>query len=199
MHFGFNLGTNFMNFRSVASGIPDADGNMWYAELPTLNPGFHVGVTGDFKLNNYFALRLNPGISFGQRDIAFVNSAGTRRAKDIAVKSTFIDMPLLLKYRAVRDGNARMYLLGGVNGSLDLARSKKDDLILNPWDYYLEFGVGSDFYLMYFRFGVELKYSLGMTDVLYHDRPLTDNFDPRYMKSVKSLKSQIITISFNFE
>ena len=56
-----------------------------------------------------------------------MNSAGTRRAKDIAVKSTFIDMPLLLKYRAVRDGNARMYLLGGVNGSLDLARSKKDD------------------------------------------------------------------------
>ena len=108
-------------------------------------------------------------------------------------------MPVLIKDKAVREGNYRPFMIAGVSGSLDLARSKKSDILLRPWDYALEFGVGSDFYLMYFRFGVEAKMSIGLADILNHNRGDVSNFDPRYMNAIDRLSSNIFTISFNFE
>jgi hypothetical protein len=199
LHFGFTLGTNYMNFTSVHSGAYDRDSVQWFTDLSTLNPGFHVGIISSLRLNDHLNLRFIPGISFGQRDMQFVNSRGIRRSEPIQVKSTFIETPVLLKYKALRDGNAKPYLLVGTNVRFDLARSQKEDIVLRPIDYYLEMGVGSDFYLPYFRFGVELRFAIGFNDILWHDRPATDAYDPRYGNAIKNLYSRLFILAFNFE
>lgn len=199
LHFGFTLGTNFMYFTSVHSGVTDVDGNVWYTDQSTLNPGFHVGIISSLRLNKHMNLRFVPGISFGQRDMMYITGDGVPRESPISVKSTFIETPLLIKYKALRDGNAKPYLIFGPNVRFDLARSRKDDVVLNPVDYYLEMGVGSDFYLPYFRFGLEVRFAIGFNDVLWHDRPATEGYDPRYTEAIDNLFSRLFIISFNFE
>lgn len=199
LHFGFTLGTNYMNFNAVHSGLPDVDGNIWFTDLSSLNPGFHVGIISSYRINQFLNLRFIPGISFGQRDMRFKTQLGVEREPPIAVKSTFIETPLLIKYKALRDGNAKPYLIFGPNVRFDLARSRKDDIVLNPIDYYFEFGVGSDFYLPYFRFGLEVRFAIGFNDVLWHDRPLSEGYDPRYTNAISNLYSRLFIIAFNFE
>lgn len=213
LHFGFTIGTNFLNFQTAHSGqyfTDDATGQDYrlYTDLNNLSPGFHVGLIASLRLGEYFNLRALPGISFGQRDMQFVKIIGAEGThtdeliyeEDITVpiKSTFVQLPILFKYKAVRDGNARPYLIGGTTLSVDLARSKREDMVLKPFDASIDFGIGSDFYFSYFRFGLEAKVSIGMLDMLWHDRPLGD-FDPRYIQSIDKLKSLIFSLSLNFE
>lgn len=200
LNFGFSLGLTYMNFTSTPSGVADDNGDVWFSDVSTILPGFHVGVVSSLRLNRSFNLRFIPGIAFGQRNLSFINQDSILRDEPVPVKSTFIELPLLLKYRAVRDGNARPYLLLGINTRYDLARSKKDDIMLKPLDIYLEFGAGCDFYLMFFRFGVEARFSIGVNDMLDRNRNTTNaKYDPRYTNSISKLTSRIFIIAFNFE
>lgn len=208
VHFGFYIGTNFMNFGVQHSGAKFIDPArreqyQLYADLSTLNPGFHVGLVSSLRLGEYFNLRVLPGISFGQRDMQYTKYyLDTKELVNgetpIPVKSTFIELPVLFKYKAVRDGNAKPYLVGGTTFRMDLARSKREDVVLKPFDIALDFGVGSDFYFNYFRFGLEARISIGLMDMLWHDRPAGE-FDPQYIRAVDRLTSQMFIISLNFE
>jgi hypothetical protein len=98
------------------------------------------------------------------------------------------------------------YLLGGVNIRYDLAIKKEYDLkeqliMLGPLDVYTEIGGGFDFYLTYFKFGIELKYSLGLTNVFRSTNPSGErpvDF-PEYTDMIDNLRSSIFQISFHFE
>lgn len=212
LHFGFCIGTNFINFSTQHSGkyFTDKNGESYrlYSDLSNVNPGFHVELIGSYRLGEYFNVRFMPGISFGQRDMQFVKVIGdeTTPAQNliyemdalVPVKSTFIELPFLFKYKAVRNGNAKPYIVAGSTVRFDLARSKREDVVLKPFDVAIDFGVGSDFYLEYFRFGVEARISVGMMDMLWHDRPVVD-YDPSYIQSIDKLKSLLFIIAFNFE
>lgn len=208
VHFGFYIGTNFMNFAVQHSGETFRDpssGRQYqlYGDLSALNPGFHVGLVSSLRLGEYFNLRFLPGISFGQRDMNYtryyLDTEELVPVEDaVPVKSTFIELPILFKYKAVRDGNARPYLIGGTTVRLDLARSKREDVVLKPFDLALDFGVGSDFYFNFFRFGLEARISLGLMDMLWHDRPAGD-YDPQFIKAIDRLTSNMFIISLNFE
>lgn len=204
IHFGFSLGTNSMNMHIVSANIPDANGNIWQAEIVQPTPGFQVGLISSFNLNDYFSFRFVPGIALGQRDITFVSkdnsgTAATGSPHLVQVKSTYIETPLLLKYKAYREGNTRPYMIGGFNARFDLARQNTEDILLRPIDLSVEMGLGSDFYLEEFRLGVEFRFALGLNDVLFKDRPQTNDFDPTFNASLNSLFSRFFILAFNFE
>lgn len=211
LNFGFTLGISYMNFSSGSTGLPSpSDGNIWYSDVSSPTPGFHVGIISSFRLHRFFNLRLVPTISLGQRNLRFVRFEESgdgevtqieREDGAVPVKSTFIEVPMLIKYKALRDGNARPYLIGGINPRYDLARSKKDDILLKPFDLYFEIGVGSDFYLQFFRFGVEAKFSVGLNDILDRSRTVANSnrYQPQYTESIDRLTSRLFIISFNFE
>lgn len=67
---------------------------------------------------------------------------------------------------------------------------------LNSYDVYYEFGAGLDFYLNYFKFSLELKYSAGLFNVLSPD--LVEGGES-YVKSIDKINSQIFVIAFHFE
>lgn len=212
LNFGFTLGVTYMNFATINTGIADPKtGNVWYSDIASPTPGFHVGIISSLRLHRYFNLRVVPSISLGQRNLSFMSpaifnedgqeiQARMEREEPVSIKSTFIEVPILIKYKAVRDGNARPYIIGGINPRFDLARSKKDDILLKPLDLYFEIGVGSDFYLQFFRFGVEAKFSVGLNDMLERNRgEESSTYDPKYTNSISRLTSRLFIISFNFE
>ncbi len=222
LHFGFSLGFNTMDFNIRHS--QDAVNNNIVAEVARLQPGFHVHAISNIRLAEYFDLRFLPGISFGgERHIEYRDlSVGDQQdsqvidPNDIPVKieSNFLEFPLLIKYKSKRLNNFRPYLIGGANTRFDLAGAKldwgkkdedgrkKNIVLLKLFDYYYEVGIGMDFYMQYFKFAVELKYSAGLRNILKTEgkgdkRPYPDI--EIYTNVIDELNSRILMISFHFE
>ncbi len=199
LHFGFLIGFNTMDFmvenKSLehrVSGVEDR-----YGEIISLNPGLNIGIVTSLRLNRYFNLRFLPGISFGQRDLWFIDN-GERDENPIELKSTFLEFPLLIKFSGARMTNFKPYLVGGINPRIDLAKSQKDGILLNSTDLYLEFGAGLDFYLTYFRLSTEAKMSLGIRNML-NPAGTGEPEDVLYTGVLDRLTSRLFVFSFYFE
>ena len=163
--------------------------------------GFNISIVSSLRLGEYFDLRFLPGLSFGQRDLNYSYwSAGNNRfvTKTMKIESTFINFPLIVKYKAKRIDNYRPYVIGGSSFALDLASQKsikeeeKPKIRLKPFDVYYEFGFGIDYYLTYFKFSTEIKFTVGMFDILRRD-------ETKYTTAIDKMTSNILYISFHFE
>lgn len=202
-HLGFSVGLHAQDLSFSHNGLMTDDGETWFMEQPSFSPGFCVNGLIDLRLNEYFSVRFTPGLYFGNREVTMVNTSGS--ADDVRlkqnIKSTFVVLPVDLKFAGQRYRNCRPYLIGGLMPAIDVAKKRTDYLKLKSADLYLEVGFGCDFYLPYFKLNPEIKFCFGLTDVIKHDRPdLVD--DPGMMKITDSLKratSQMVVLTFYFE
>lgn len=199
LHFGFYIGFNAMDFRVVHKepGLI-GDAQVRYADVVSLNPGINIGMVTSFRLNQYFNLRILPGISFGQRDLLFISEDGEKDRLPLEVKSTFIESPILIKFNGARMTNAKPFLITGINPRFDLAKSKKDGIMMRPFDLYWEIGGGIDSYMSYFRFATELKLSVGLLNVL-NPSGTGEPEDVLYTHVLDRVTSRIFVLTFYFE
>lgn len=220
IHFGFTLGYNLLDFNIVnynpIGENPDfedgvnfpndpnkiSSGSFVRSDLQSLVPGFTVGIVSSLRLTEDLDLRFLPGMSFGERKLTYnipvydIN-AGIEALKFYSVKSTFLDFPLLVKYKARRINNDRPFVIFGSAFRQDISKTAKDDLVkLKSSGFYAEVGGGWDHYFPFFRFTVEGKFSFGLNDQL---GGLPEQQRKYYAQSIKSLKSNIFTLSFHFE
>ncbi len=200
LKFGFSVGTNVMDF-SIRNSVNQLPDSLIFADLSQLQAGFNVNGVSLFRLSTPLQLRFSPGMAFGQRNLQFINPDGSLNAQ-MNIESAYVELPLSLKYNAQRKTNARPYLLAGVNYRIDLAAYRKIDveegifLRLVRNDLFYEFGVGYEFFLTYFKFSTEIKLSRGIASALAND------FEPEgkhFFNAIDQIRSQIITISLNFE
>ncbi len=206
LHFGFTIGTNIMDFGIVKADnfFNESQFNQIYGIENKPNVGFHLGPISSLRLGEYFDLRLLINLSFGQRDLTYRLVQDTAAANPILsthtmrLASTYLEIPLLLKYKAMRIDNYRPYLIAGVNPKIDLAAQKKKKesempkIRLNNLDIAWEIGAGIDFYLPYFKLSAELKYSAGINDMIVRD-------DTQFTSAIKKMHSNIWMISLHFE
>lgn len=73
-HYGFLAGMHLQDIELVQNGYKDASGNEWYAETPNYEPGFSVGILGEFYLTKNLALRIIPSMHFGTKNLTFRNN-----------------------------------------------------------------------------------------------------------------------------
>jgi hypothetical protein len=66
-----------------------------------------------------------------------------------------------------------------------IVKAKKDD-------FAMEFGGGLDFFLPYFKFGIELKMAVGIPNILVEE-------DTQFSAPLQGLRSRTFLISFTFE
>lgn len=198
LHFGFLLGLNVMDFKVLNSGNSYEGNTPLYGDVINLQPGINIGIVSNLRLKEHWDLRFLPGISFGQRDMVFIEEEGERKDDALQIKSTFLEFPLLVRYGAIRKHNFKPYLVSGINGRIDLAKSKKDKILLNPLDLYIEGGVGVDLYLTYFRLSMEVKASYGLTNVL-NEKGTGDEGEMIYTHAIDRLSSNLFHFTFYFE
>ena len=197
-HLGFHVGIHTQDLLLTHSGVT-TDGETWFAEIPSYSPGFSVGVIGDMYLNPYFNLRLTPSIHFGDKKFTF-REQETGEEFTTNVRSSYLNFPLDIKYSALRLYNYRPYLIAGVYGSIDIGRKKGNPILLKSKDFGLEFGLGCDIYLPYFKLCPELKFCFGLVDLLEKDRPdLVDQATIKYTNALSKATSRMIILTFNFE
>lgn len=204
-HLGFSLGAHTENLGFTHNGYITEDGRQWRIDQPDYQPGFCVSALFSLRLNQYFSLRFSPGMYFGSRDLKIVNlnapEDDIEREYTQNVKSTFVTLPIDVKYSAMRYRNFRPYLTAGVMPAIDVAKKRNDYLKFKASDTYLTVGFGFDFYLPYFKFIPELKFCFGLSDLLVKERPdLAD--EPAKLDITKSLKkatSKMVVLTFYFE
>ncbi len=219
-HFGFTIGMNTLDFNVVNYNPigenedfrPYVDGagniivnydDLIRSDVATLVPGFTVGIITSMRLSKDFNLRFLPGLSFGERQLTFNVPVIDINEYDeslsfFTIRSTFLDFPLLIKYKARRINNDRPYVIFGGAYRHDISRTAQEDLIkLKNGGFYAEVGGGWDHYFAFFRFSIEAKFSFGLNNQLGDLPAPTQRL--YYAQSIKDLRSKIFTLSFHFE
>ena len=215
IHFGFSIGANALDFRVLnynpIGENPDflpypldriTSQSIIRSDVAELVPGFTVGIISSLRLNKDLNLRFLPGMSFGERKLTYNIPVWDINQYEAfpyySIKSTFLDFPLLIKYKARRINNGRPYIIFGSAYRQDISRTAQEDLIkLKKGSFYAEIGGGWDNYFPFFRFSVEAKFSFGLTNQLGDMPSLTQR--QYYAQSIKHLRSNIFTLSFHFE
>lgn len=199
--WGYFLGTNLMSFKV----IPDEEGlneqGMIYLRQDN-KFGFSVGLMARMKLHDNFDLKLEPGVHFTQRTLYFGN---IQSAVDSAreVKSTYVDVPLLLKVHGDRWVNTRPYLQGGVGYMVNLQSNEKkeednkeDMFRMKTHNFNWQVEMGVELYFKKFKLTPALKGIFLFNNELVQDNPGTP---PYWAGSLKSLSSRGVFFSLKFE
>lgn len=201
IHFGYSLGLNMMDFSIRPSDVFALGSSMdtVYAVEVKKYVGFNINMIANVRLGKYFDLRFLPGLNFGQRTLKYkITRNGMFRGHEMMIESTYLDLPLAVKYRAERINNWRPFITGGASARVDLAAQKRirpeemPKIRLRPFDAYYELGIGVDMFLEYFMFGVELKASWGMLNLIQYD-------ETQYTSYYDRLNSRMLLLSFHFE
>lgn len=202
-HFGFILGYNSADF------FTDLKPNTFQSDsLISLRvgrkPGFNLGIVTSWDMSPMFKLRFLPTLSFQERSMTynFYSEPDTNTIWNKSVQSTYLDFPLLLKIRSQRINNFAAYAIGGGRFGLDMQSNNKVDndnaspseqvIKLTKPDYGIEVGGGFDFFLQYFKFGVELKMGVGMKNILIQENTI-------FSAPLEAIKSKVWTVSLTFE
>ncbi len=131
--------------------------------------GFDLGFMVNLRIADQFSIRLVPvKIGLYQNTVNYQNIDGTTNVQ--LVESTRIEPGIFMKYRSIRRNNSRMYLIGGISGSI---RSGKEDLVTNQdrleirrANVKLEVGFGLERYFEFFKFSPEIRYARGLLNVM---------------------------------
>lgn len=223
LHFGFTIAVNTLDFRlehyRPIGQNPEFVYKDWgnfngqeitavdtvQADIAQQVPGLTVGIVTSLRLGQYFNLRFLPGLSFGERRLVYnvpvydVNNTSAEPMEYFSIKTTYIDVPLLIKYKSSRLNNQRPYLVAGPALRVDISKTGVEDLVrVKRGGLYFEAGVGWDSYLPFFRLSTELKVSLGLGNML-NDGPDGETQRQYYTTALQKLTSNVFTLSFHFE
>jgi len=198
IHFGFCLGLNVMDF-TIGHSYEHYKTDSLLANVTNLSMGFHIQAVSAARLTDNLELRFLPGVAFGQRELSFYRPDQQLYMRPQTLESSYIELPLMLKYKSKRVNNYRAFLVGGLNPRFDLAKTYREeddiymDLKLNDLCY--ELGGGFDFYFPYFKLSIELRGSWGMFNMLR--RRSTPHAE--FQNAIENLRSSTYMISFYIE
>ena len=193
IHWGYFLGFSSFDFKTDYK----TTGNDINVQGQT---GFNVGLVGNLRLHEYINLRFEPGLYYASRILTY-SQFELERDRIREVKATYINFPLLVKFSALRTGNVRPYLVGGVSTTLNLSSNSKsrDDnyeqrFRVKPWTQNYEIGFGIDLYFEYFKFSPSIRGVFGINDELIRD----DDPNSPWTGNVQSMKTRAVLINFTF-
>lgn len=197
VHFGYFIGVNLYNSKIDYKKNPIF--NTQYQE----EFGLNIGLIGDLRLSENLNLRFEPGLQTSKASVKFNERSNFTQKSDTlrSIKSTYIHLPLLLKFSSKRINNFRPYVIGGISTSLNLSSNenspednKNKVFRLKSTTFYYELGFGIDFYLQYFKFSPSIRGLFSLNNELVPDRdaqsPWTSNID--------KLSTRGIFINLNF-
>ena len=200
-HFGFLLGFNSADVYITRKTNPTFEDSLLAVNSRNA-PGFNLGIITSANFTKNVSLRFTPTLSFEDRvlDYTFYEGPDTTSSFEKRIEFTYIDFPVNFKFRTDRLNNLAVYCLVGARYRLNM-QSEKDvkneiaeEIIVKAKrdDFAMEFGGGFDFFLPYFKFGIELKMAIGIPNILVEE-------DTQFSAPLDGLRSRTFMISFTFE
>ncbi|MFQ3575232.1 MAG: porin family protein [Cytophagales bacterium] len=197
MHYGFIIATNYTRFIAKQSSEFLERNDTIKTITPEGSGGFTLGFILNARLYDFLDFRVTPSVGFYQRGLNYEFEDKGKRFSDVqTIESTFIELPVLLKYKSERRRNFRMYFIGGLKPAISTSSKNKDQrpdkLRTNSFDLSLDYGFGCDIYYPLFKFAPEIRFSHGLLNMAVADPHI-------YSRSLKSLTTHTITLFLNFE
>ena len=166
--------------------------------------GFKIGVVGEMRINKNLSLQFEPGLSSNVKTLYFNNNTLlTERDSVREVPSTYLHLPLLLKFSANRLNNIRPFVIGGVSYDYNFSANEEnpDDNLagefrLKRHNFMYEIGIGMDFYLSYFKFSPSIVGVFSMNNELIPDN--IDSTSP-YTGPIESLATRGVFLKLVFD
>ena len=193
IHYGFQLALNNSGFklRNSSIGIDNEE----ILGVTASNPlSFTLGFVFNYRLNDFMDARILPQVGFYERHATYAYN--DKKDVDHLFGSTFIEFPTVIKYKSVRRINHRLYMLGGIKPMIEVGAKKKEkkdsQLRTKTFDFALEYGIGLDRYNELFKFSPELRFSLGLANILEKD-------DNEYADYLEKISTYTVTFAILFE
>ena len=218
--YGFFLAGNHYDFKLNLDPKYGMNGNQ-NAVQSKGDYSFGAGLIGKMRLNGSLDLRLEPGLQFVQRELtfntqnndqyaggtsqypAFVARTLTDTDKIRNVKSTYIDVPLLLEFHGDRWYNSHPYAAAGVNylANLQSNQGSVDDNangIFRTTTHNFGWSVEAGIQFYFSRF----KLTPGFRGTFFTNNELVkDNGDtpPYWAAAITTAQSRVLMFVLKFE
>lgn len=194
--YGFLIGLHTTTYQLEYSDkfvTPDFD--TLHSVMPDWRPGFSLGFIVNYRLHEFVDFRLTPEVAFYEHKIRYNFTDGTFIEE--LVETTMVEFPFLLKYKSMRRGNVRMYVIGGIKPGIEASGKKEIEntttqLEVKNLSLNMEAGLGFDLYFPLFKFSPEIRFSRGITDVL-------DNTENKFGQPLKRVNTNTITVYLLFQ
>ncbi len=194
LHYGILFAVPFTKY-NFEHNDHFLDGDSTFLIQSPKTTAFRMGFTINAYLNEQFDLRSTPSVSLYERQLKFGYPNGSY--KIAKRESTWIEIPMLLKYKSKRRGNSRMYMLAGftmgIETNVKRNRGSSSGVIdTKPMDFTLDYGIGFEQFFEFFKFAPELRFSHGLSNVL-NSSAISNT------SGISKLKTHTVTLYFNFE
>jgi hypothetical protein len=160
-------------------------------------PGFGIGGVVSMRLLEHWDIRTMLNVTFAQRNIQYDFKRGESRILEI--ESTYMEIPIMLKYKSKRHNNIRLYTVGGITyrhdfvSEIDKDRSETNPVVaLYPNTFSYDIGVGMDFYFEFFRFSPEIKICNAIGNQMVKDSYI-------YTQNLQRISPKLVVFSLIFQ
>lgn len=159
------------------------------------SPGFSLGFLVNYRIHEFLDLRLMPKAGFYTHKLRYVYTDETFNQQ--IIETALVEFPILLKYKSMRRGNVRMYMIGGITPGFEISgkndiQTTSASLDIQKSNIQLEGGIGFDFYFPLFKFSQEIRFARGITNMLGSDQSI-------YRDPLKRLNTNTIAVYFVFQ
>ena len=194
IHYGILFAVPFTRFNIKHNNDFVSKDSAFVIQSPT-NAAFRMGFTINAYLNEHFDLRTTPAVSLYERHVKFSYPNGTDRTEKR--ESTWIEIPLLLKYKSLRRVNSRMYMIAGVTLGIEtnVKRNRGGGagaIDTKSSDFSIDYGIGYEQFFEFFKFAPELRFSHGLTNMLVPGTNSVGN-------GISRMRTHTVTLYLNFE
>ncbi|MDY6026443.1 porin family protein [Bergeyella zoohelcum] len=218
--WGFFLNGSHYDYRLVLDPRYGMDGNKNLV-TSTGGYGFGAGLIGRMRMNDYFDLRIEPGMQFAQRQLYFdtqkndIYSTGTLtnpafETKTLAEKDkirnirfTYLDIPILVEMHGNRWYNTRPYAAAGINYIMNLQSnsSSPDDNLQGTFrstthNFAWSAEMGIQIYFNRFKLTPGIRGTFFLNNEVVADKDATP---PYWTKALSSGSSRAILFTLKFE
>ncbi len=195
--YGFYLGVNQNDFKLNLKPSTITNANITVA--PTI--GFNVGLIADLRLHKNINLRLEPGLVSNSKKIYF-NHLSIPQDSVREVSSTFLHIPLVLKFSTDRFYNVRPFLLAGISYDYNFSSNEKNqddnsagEFRMKTHNFMYEVGIGIDIYLYFFKFSPSIRGVFAINNEIKYDA----DTNSKWTAPINYMGTRGVFLNFAFE
>jgi len=201
-YFGISIGFNTSQYK-ITHDKWFIDNDSITEITPLWKPGLQIGIMGNMRLNSFIDIRTIPSFVIREKAVRFRLKNRFKPEEDSMLTTGFESIlfhwPFEFKFKSDRQNNFRFYALAGGKVDYDFNSSvnkrKRDDLlIVKPWDFGINMGLGFEFYFPNFILAPEIKFSQGLINIL--DKEANDF---QTSKAIERLNTRMIILSLHIQ
>jgi hypothetical protein len=194
LYWGISLGLNTSNFR-IDRQPQTSDNDSILSVDDQSQPGFNLGLIGNWQFNRYFDLRFIPNMTFGEKLIQYNTISGI---VDNRIKTTYISIPVCVRFKSEPVNDLRVFVIAGLKYDYNIDQqvrppSEPNRIPLKKDGLSMEYGIGIQYFFPYFIFSPELKYSHSLFNML------DPNQSDLNRSALKGLYPRSLVFTLNFE